>query len=153
MSQMLQIRPVEPRDFAAWLPLWDGYNAFYGRSGDTALPDAVTQITWARFFDVDEPVHALVAERDGVLLGLAHFLFHRSTTAIKPICYMQDLFTDPALRGQGIGRTLIEAVAVRAKEAQAARFYWHTRNTNHTAMRLYDQVATQPGSVVYLMDV
>lgn len=79
MPADLLIRPIHPDDFAAWKPLWDGYNAFYGRAGDTALPDIVTQTTWRRFFDAYEPVHAMVAERDGALLGIVHFLFHHST--------------------------------------------------------------------------
>ena len=80
----LAVRPIAPGDRAAWQPLWDGYNAFYGRSGPTALSPEITRMTWARFFDAYEPVHALVAESNGRLLGLAHYLFHRSTTAIDP---------------------------------------------------------------------
>ena len=80
MSDSIAIRPVAPEDFDAWLPLWDAYNAFYGRSGETALPREITQITWGRFFDGYEPMHAMVAERNGQLLGLVHFLYHRHTT-------------------------------------------------------------------------
>ncbi len=87
----LHIRSVHQDDFAAWKPLWDGYNAFYGRAGETGLPDIVTQTTWQRFFDETEPVHALVAERGGELLGIVHFLYHRSTTQIGMSCYLQDL--------------------------------------------------------------
>ena len=87
MNHPVVIRPIQPEDWAAWEPLWDGYNAFYGRSGPSALPADVTQTTWARFFDAYEPVHALVAESDGHLLGLAHFLYHRSTIQLAPSCY------------------------------------------------------------------
>ncbi|TAM95615.1 MAG: GNAT family N-acetyltransferase, partial [Rhodanobacteraceae bacterium] len=87
MQYPLRIRSAIPEDFEEWLKLWDGYNAFYGRSGDTALPEEVTRMTWARFFDAYEPVCALVAERSGKLLGLAHYLFHRSTTMLDPNCY------------------------------------------------------------------
>ena len=80
------IRPVTKNDYAQWLPLWDGYNAFYGRSGATALAPEITRTTWVRFFDADEPMHALVAEEDGRLSGLAHYLYHRSTTSIGPSC-------------------------------------------------------------------
>jgi GNAT superfamily N-acetyltransferase len=149
MAPALSIRPVTPADLDAWLPLWDGYNAFYGRSGPTALPREVTDTTWQRFFDPYEPVHALVAERDGGLVGVAHFLLHRSTTSIAPSCYLQDLFTDVAARGTGVGRALIEAVADWARTAGAAGFYWHTHETNRTARQLYDQVAELTGFVVY----
>lgn len=145
----LVVRPIAWGDHPAWLPLWDGYNAFYGRSGPTALAAEITQITWARFFDEDEPVHALVAERDGRLVGIVHFLFHRSTTMIGLNCYLQDLFTDAEARGGGVGRALIEAVYERARAAGSTRVYWHTHETNQTAMRLYDQVADRTGFVVY----
>lgn len=143
------VRPIERGDYDRWRPLWDGYNAFYGRFGDTALPEAVTAMTWARFFDAYEPVFALVAEDKGRLLGLTHYLLHRSTTAIEPSCYLQDLFTVEAARGQGVGRALIEAVYTKAGEAGCARVYWQTHQTNLTAMRLYDRVAEKSGFLVY----
>ncbi len=145
----LIIRPARPDDFAAWLPLWDGYNAFYGRSGATALAPEITRATWARFFDAYEPMWALVAEEGGTLVGLAHYLFHRSTTALQPSCYMQDLFTAGETRGQGVGRALIEAVYDAVARAGVARVYWQTHETNATAMRLYDRIAEKPGFVIY----
>jgi GNAT superfamily N-acetyltransferase len=153
MAPAVRIRPVAPTDLDAWLPLWDGYNAFYGRTGPTALPREVTDTTWARFFDPYEPVHALVAERDGGLVGVTHFLLHRSTTSIAPSCYLQDLFTDEAARGAGVGRALIEAVTDWARTAGAARLYWQTQESNRTARRLYDRMATLTGFVVYARPV
>ena len=149
----MTVRAVDPADFAEWLPLWHGYNAFYGRSGATALPDEITRRTWSRFFDGYEPMHALVAELDGRLVGLAHYLFHRSTIAIGPICYLQDLFTAQDVRGQGVARALIAAVNDAAARAGAERVYWHTHESNATAQRLYDRVAERPGFVLYLQHV
>ena len=149
MAQAVEIRPVRRDDFAAWKELWDGYNAFYGRSGSTALPPDVTQTTWARFFDEYEPMHALIAESCDKMLGLAHFLYHRSTIQVAPTCYLQDLFTTEASRGQGIGGALIHAVYERAKVAGSPRVYWQTHETNTLAMRLYDKVAEKSGFVVY----
>ena len=149
MPAALIVRPVVRADYAQWLPLWDGYNAFYGRAGATALPAEITAMTWSRFFDAYEPVHALVAESAGKLLGLVHYLFHRSTTLLGPTCYLQDLFTAEAARGKGVGRALIEAVYERAKAADCSRVDWLTHETNATARRLYDQVAERPGFIVY----
>jgi GNAT superfamily N-acetyltransferase len=145
----LVVREIAKTDYVQWLPLWDGYNAFYGRSGATALPDDITATTWARFFDEMEPVHALVAEQDGLLVGLTHYLFHRSTTAVGPVCYLQDLFTRDDARGKGIGRALIEAVSTCARQAGASRVYWQTHETNQSAQRLYDRVAEKSGFLVY----
>jgi GNAT superfamily N-acetyltransferase len=149
MSGELTVRPVIPGDYGQWLPLWDGYNAFYGRSGATALAPEITAMTWARFLDADEPVHGLVAESGGQLLGLTHYLFHRSTTAIEPVCYLQDLFTADAARGKGVGRALINEVYQQATLAGSPRVYWQTHQTNRTAMQLYDKVAEHSGFVVY----
>ncbi len=146
----LAIRPIAPADRAAWAPLWDGYNAFYGRDGPTALAPEITDVLWQRLFDPAEAVYALVAEQDGALVGLAHFLFHRSTTRIEPVCYLQDLFTSPAARGRGTGRALIEGVFARARDAGAKRVYWQTREDNAAARRLYDQVARHLGFIVYV---
>ena len=153
MSDTIHIRPVKQQDFDAWLPLWDAYNAFYGRSGETALPREITQLTWGRFFDVYEPMHAMVAERGDQLVGIVHFLYHRHTTLAGPICYLQDLYTLEAERGKGVGRALIEAVYARAKADGSQRGYWQTHETNHTAMRLYDTVADKSGFVVYRKQV
>ena len=149
MTEDLLIRPVEPEDFDGWLALWDGYNAFYGRAGATALPLEITETTWSRFFDSDEPVHALVAKHGGRLVGLAHYLFHRSTTAIDPICYLQDLFTAEGARGRGVGARLIESVAKTARAAGSPRVYWQTHETNAKARRLYDEIAEYSGFLVY----
>jgi len=143
------VRPVIRADYDQWLPLWDGYNTFYDRHGATALDPAITATTWERFFNEGEPVHALVAEQGGRLVGLTHYLFHRSTTAIAPICYLQDLFTSEAARGHGVGRALIEGVYARARAAGASRVYWQTHETNKTAMQLYDRIAERSGFVVY----
>ena len=145
----VSIRAVTRQDYEQWLPLWDGYNAFYGRAGATALAPAITAMTWARFFDAYEPVHGLVAERSGKLLGLTHYLFHRSTTSIEPTCYLQDLFTNEAARGKGVGRALISGVYEQAKRAGSSRVYWQTHETNVTAQSLYDKVAERSGFIVY----
>jgi GNAT superfamily N-acetyltransferase len=149
LSDHLLIRAADKNDFSQWKVLWDGYNAFYGRKGPTALPDTVTNMTWSRFFDGYEPMQALVAEQSGELLGLAHLLFHRTTISIESICYLQDLFTVEAARGKGVGRALIEEVYQYAKRAACSRVYWHTHETNATAMRLYNKVAEKPGFLVY----
>jgi GNAT superfamily N-acetyltransferase len=106
-------------------------------------------MTWSRFFDAYEPVHALVAEESGRLLGLVHYIFHRSTISIAPTCYLQDLFTHESARDMGVGRALIEEVYRRAARAGSSRVYWLTHETNAIAMKLYDKVAEKSGFIVY----
>jgi GNAT superfamily N-acetyltransferase len=147
------VRAVRAADYDQWLTLWEGYNAFYERKGPTAVPLEITQLTWSRFFDGYEPMHALVAEDGGKLVGLVHYLFHRNTTMRGPVTYLQDLFTDANARGKGVGKALIEGVYERARAAGSPRVYWLTHETNKTAMRLYDYVANHSGFVVYRKDV
>jgi len=149
----LAIRPVIEADYAQWRLLWDGYNRFYGRFDATALPEAITAQAWDRFHDPAEPVHALVAQQDGRLVGLVHYLFHRSTNLLGDICYLQDLFTDASCRGRGVGRALIEAVYERARAAGSPRVYWQTHETNARAMALYNDVAARSGFLVYRKDL
>jgi GNAT superfamily N-acetyltransferase len=151
---VVEVRFATRDDYAEWLPLWEGYNRFYGRFDATALPDAITRVTWERFFDAYEPMYAMVAqdiaaEKTGRLVGLVHYLWHRSTITIEPTCYLQDLFTAESARGRGVGRALIEAVYEQARLAGVAQVYWRTHATNATARRLYDQVAEESGSLVY----
>ena len=153
MTMPARIRPVADADFAAWLPLWEGYNAFYGRHGASALDPAITRITWQRFLDPAEPMFACVAEVDGVPRGLVHFLHHRSTTRIEPVCYLQDLFTAEAVRGQGIARALIEQVYAQARAAGLRRVYWQTQAGNAAARALYDRLARHAGFIVYANDL
>jgi GNAT superfamily N-acetyltransferase len=153
MPSPVLVRPLRQDDFVAWQPLWNGYNAFYGREGATALSPEITRTTWQRFFVPSELVFALVAESDGKLLGLAHYLYHRSTTRIELNCYLQDLFTTHSERGRGIGRSLIEGVYEAAKAAGIKRVYWQTHESNAAGRLLYDKVARHTGFIVYAQDL
>jgi len=143
------VRPVVPTDRTQWEPLWQGYLTFY----KATMPAAGTDLTWSRFFDAYEPMHALVAEDGGKLIGVTHYIFHRNTRMVGPVCYLQDLFTAQNARGKGVGRALIEAVYAAAREAGSTRVYWQTHETNATAMLLYDKLAEKSGFVVYRKDL
>ena len=149
----LGVREICAADYAAWRPLWEGYNAFYERQGPTAVSEDMTCVTWGRFLNPLEPMHALVAEVDGALVGLTHYLFHRNTVMLNDTCYLQDLFTAAAARGHGVGRALISAVYDRARAAGATRVYWQTHETNHVAQAIYDRIAKRSGFIVYRQDV
>ncbi|MGE0749320.1 MAG: GNAT family N-acetyltransferase [Variibacter sp.] len=141
----ITIQPVGRDERAAWEPLWKGYQEFY----KVALPAQTTDTTWARFHDPAEPMYVLGAYKDGELLGIVHFLFHRSTWSEGGYCYLQDLFVSKAARGLGLGRALIEAVYERAKEAKVGRVYWLTHETNYPGRLLYDSVADNLGFIQY----
>jgi GNAT superfamily N-acetyltransferase len=153
MAHAFIIRPLARDDRAQWSALWEGYNAFYGRSGATALPASITESTWERFFNPAEPVHALVAADGARVVGLAHYVFHRSTTRLNDVCYLQDLFTAEDQRGRGVGRQLILAVYEAARAARSSRVYWQTQATNEAGRALYDKVARHAGFIVYAQEL
>ena len=149
MGEAFLVRRVERPDLDRWLPLWNGYNEFYGRAGPTCLPVHVTDATWRRFFNADEPMHAIVAESQDELVGLAHYFFHPSTTSTAPACCLRDLFTWPSARGSGVATALIDRVREEARQAGSTAVYWHTHETNHVARKLYDKLAQRSGFLLY----
>ncbi len=144
------IRLARPEDHDQWLPLWRGYQAFY----KVDLPPEQTALNWQRFHDPAEPMHCAVAEDDspegaGRLVGMVHYIDHRSCWTAGDYCYLQDLFTAPDCRGQGVGRALIEHVYAAAEAAGASRVWWLTHETNTDAMLLYDRIAAKSGFLQY----
>jgi GNAT superfamily N-acetyltransferase len=139
------VRPLEPRDFDAWLPLWDGYNSFY-RNEVTA---EVTENTFRRLHEGADGFFGLVAEHAGGLVGMAHAIFHPSTWTTRSYCYLEDLFVARPHRGSGAARALIEALYAEADRRGADSVYWHTQSYNAPARSLYDQVARPTSFVVY----
>jgi GNAT superfamily N-acetyltransferase len=144
MSQ-LEIRQVNAEDHAAWLPLWQAYLRIY----NTELPDAVSQNTWQRMLDPNEPTHAALAWADGKAVGMVHFIYHRSNWSIENSCYLQDLLVVPETRGTGVGRQLIEFVYATAKADGCNKVHWLTHETNATAIQLYERIAERPGFIQF----
>lgn len=141
----MDIRMARESDFAQWLPLWKGYQLFY----KTDIPEATTHKTWARFHDPAEPMHCAVAELEGRLVGMVHYIQHRSCWTVGDYVYLQDLYAEPEIRGKGVGRALIEHVYARAGEWGAARVWWLTHESNAQAMQLYDRIASKSGFIQY----
>jgi GNAT superfamily N-acetyltransferase len=139
------IKPVGEDERAAWEPLWKAYQVFY----ETRLSEENNGVLWRRLHDPNEPMHLLGAYADGKLIGITHFLYHRSCWSIGNYCYLQDLFVVPEARGRGAGRALIEAVYAAAKEAGASRVHWLTQEGNATARALYDTLADRSGFIQY----
>ncbi len=134
----ITIRPLARSDEPEWRRLWTAYLEFY----NTSVPEEVYATTWERLFDDgDYEPNGLIAKVDGKPVGLVHYMFHRTCWTVGNNCYLQDLYADPAIRGKGIGRALIEAVYEKADAAGAANVYWMTQDFNETARKLYDRIA------------
>ena len=145
----INIRPIEPRDELRWRELWDAYTRFYGREPG----DVLTTSTWERIFDPRVPVHAIVAEdAEAGVVGISNYLIHDSTSALRPVCYLQDLFVDPASRGGSVGGQLIDWIVAEMATQGWSRLYWHTKEDNYRARGLYDKYARQSGFLRYVIE-
>ncbi|MFI7462622.1 GNAT family N-acetyltransferase [Nonomuraea sp. NPDC049646] len=146
---MISIGKLMPSDRDAWESLFRAYIDFYQR----VEPDEMYGRAWQEF-QADARMHAFGARLDGRLVGITHFLVHASTSAPDAdVCYLQDLFTAPDVRGKGVGRKLIEAVADWARDGGCSRVYWNTHESNTTARRLYDKVAENRGFIRYQIEL
>lgn len=143
----ITIEAAKQQDYDNWLPLWINYQTFYR----TKISDEVTKLTWERFLTPSEPLYCAVAKYDGKIVGMVHYLFHRSTWAESNYCYLEDLFVSEEVRGQHIGKQLIEYVQQQAQNHHASRLYWHTHETNLRGQRLYNWVAKKSGMIEYRM--
>lgn len=141
----LLVRPLQVDERAAWEPLWYGYLTFY----ESQVSFETTDIAWQRMHDPAEPMFGLGAYLNGNLVGIAHYLFHRSFWTVGNYCYLQDLFVSEAARGQGAGRALIQTVERAARQAGASRVHWLTKEDNRTARALYDTLAERSGFIQY----
>ena len=145
-SDALVVRPLSLSDRPQWDDLWTAYLAFY----ETSRPKSVYDTYFARLLG-DDPrdFNGLVAEQDGRLVGLAHYLFHRHGWRVENVCYLQDLYADPSVRGQGVGRRLIEGVYAAADDAGCPSVYWLTQDFNTEARKLYDRIGTLSPFIKY----
>jgi len=130
------IRPITLSDKARWLELFKEYVIFY----KSKVSDEQFELTWQRIHS-DFNMYGLIAELDGQIVGLAHYIFRPSTWDVEDFCYLEDLFVDPKVRGAGVGRALINELEKIATAKGSKRLYWTTATDNEVARKLYDKVA------------
>ena len=142
---MVTVRPIESSDKERWLELWSGYLTFY----ESALTSEQTELTWSRLHDSSFNLYGIVAEIDGKVIGITHYLFRPSSWAQTDYCYLEDLYVEPTLRGAGAGRSLIDAVIAAARAKMSGRVYWTTKEGNTRARVLYDSYSPASEFVQY----
>lgn len=142
---MVEIRDLGPEDEADFRRLWQGFLDYYQMS----LPQPVTDATWSRLMDPACTMKARVAQVDGVVAGFALHQHHPSSWVLGDDCYLEDLFVDPAFRGQGLGRALIEDLMALARSRGWHRIWWATDQDNEGARKLYDSLASCDNHVRY----
>jgi ribosomal protein S18 acetylase RimI-like enzyme len=148
-NSSIVIRDPSAADEAEWRRLWAGYNEFY----EAHVEEPVTAATWRRLLFKSDGLFGRLAVYDGAIAGFTACVLHAGTWTQQPICYLEDLFVDPALRGKGIGEALIDDLIVRAHDLGWSRIYWHTRENNEVARRLYDKFAKADDFVRYRLFV
>ncbi len=142
---MVTVRQIKSSDKERWLELWSGYLTFY----ESALTSEQTELTWSRLHDSSFNLYGIVAEIDGKVIGITHYLFRPSSWAQTDYCYLEDLYVDPTLRGAGAGRSLIDAVIAAARAKMSGRVYWTTKESNTRARVLYDSYSPASEFVQY----
>lgn len=145
----VQIMPLASSDYEAWLSLWRNYLKFY----QTSLPRSTTEIAWRNLLDSSVPIYGFGAWQDDTLMGITHVVLHPNTWNSTECCYLEDLYVDESVRGQGVGRALIEHVYDFANKKNCNRVYWTTQEDNTTARALYDKLATKTDMVQYRKDL
>jgi GNAT superfamily N-acetyltransferase len=144
-SDQITIRAMTLDERAVWDELWTGYLYFY----NTTISQEIKSVTWARLHDPNEPMHLLAASLAGKVVGIAHYLYHRSCWTAGDYCYLQDLFVTAEARGKGVGTELIRGVEAIARASGASRIYWLTKEDNVSARALYDKLADRSGFIQY----
>lgn len=142
----VQVRPIEAHDFPAWLPLWDGNNL-------GTRDEAITAETWSRLTDPSSAVHGIVADDKGALVGMIQYVLHPTTGAINEACYMQDVYVDPAHRGKGIAKKLVQALAKEGRAQKWARLYWLAEADNAAAQALYKNLGVKLDFTFHIMSL
>lgn len=145
----IQIASLSKADYDAWLNLWQSYLTFY----ETTLPQSTTDVTWRNLIDSSMPIYGFGAWTDDILVGITHVILHPNTWNTTECCYLEDLYVSESVRGQGIGRTLIEHVYDFASKKNCNRVYWTTQESNAPARVLYDTLATKTDMVQYRKDL
>ena len=147
---MTLVRDVSADDHAAWLRLWDGYLGHYRH----VLPPAQTEHTWARSLDPTSAISMrVVPGAHGVIEGFAIHVLHPSTWATGESCYLEDLYVDPAARGRGMARALIDDLIAQGRAKGWSHVYWVTEADNARARALYDSYALADGYVRYRLEL
>ena len=145
IATLIIVRDVAAADETAWRRLWAGYTDFY----EANVPAPVTDATWRRLLDRSAPLIGRLAERNDAVAGFSICVLHPGTWTIAPVCYLEDLFVDPAARGGGIGSALIQDIVDRGRAQGWSRVYWHTHRSNAAARRVYDKFAAADDFVRY----
>lgn len=145
----MNFRNLKVDDFPKWLELWHGYQSFY----KVEIKSSVSEVTFERLLNTDENMYCLVAEENGLLIGMVHYIYHRSTWTEGNYCYLQDLYVTPSKRSKGLGRKLIECVYTEAEKNNISRVYWLTHETNYPGRSLYDDVADNAGFIQYRKNI
>jgi GNAT superfamily N-acetyltransferase len=143
----LVIRRVRAEDEPRWRELWDAYTRFYEREP----VEQITQHTWSRIMDDNAPVHSIAAETETGIVSIANYLTHENTSELTKVCYLQDLYVDPAHRARGVGRALIDWLRAEVQRRGWSQLYWQTKENNYRARALYDQYTPHSGFVRYVL--
>jgi ribosomal protein S18 acetylase RimI-like enzyme len=141
----IAVRQIQAGDKSAWQELYFAYLKFY----ETSPGDVNSELLWDRLTNSEPKIQALVAEANGVVIGIVHFHYQLSTWSDTSHCYLEDLYVAEDARGKGAAKALIQQVEELAIKQGCTELFWITKESNSIARKLYDQVANLSDFIRY----
>jgi len=150
MPEKLELRPVAASDKQRWRELMKSYAEFY----KVEVDDKALAATWKWIEDTEEEFWCtLAADSAGEVIGFTQYqLMHRSLSGSR-VCYLSDLYVEPAIRGGGVGRALIDHVFQFARSNDIPNVRWLTQDYNTAARKLYDTYGEKSDFILYSFPV
>ena len=142
----INVRQIQVGDKSAWQELYFDYLKFY----ETSPSDVNSELLWDRLTNPEPQIQALVAEANGVVIGIAHFHYQLSTWSDTSYCYLEDLYVAEDARENGVAKALIQQVQELAIKQGCTELFWITKESNSIARKLYDKVANLSDFVRYV---
>ena len=132
------LRPATPSDLPAIVGLIRELAVFEHLEH---LMQATPEAMAPHLFGPRPAAEAVVAEAEGgAIVAFALFFTNFSTFLAKPGLYLEDLYVQPAWRGRGLGKALLQHLGALAVERGCGRFEWSVLAWNSHAIRFYERM-------------
>jgi ribosomal protein S18 acetylase RimI-like enzyme len=132
------IRPAEKRDVQAVAELIGEIEEFYGATKIQPMDERTPQVEEALFGTPPLASALLVEDEAGDIVGMAAYSFLWPAAGSSHSLFLKELYVRDTLRGQGIGRRLMDELrTIAAARPGCSRVEWQADNDNPIARGFY----------------